>query len=358
MFNLDRENRFKEKDENDKDGSNKNSSIIKTIYKKIVSLLKNVFYIAYPMEVYFALPAFQFITPENKHAAWAGAVILVGSLYLLGYFSGSLLNRSKMNIIDMSMSHTTPKGITVFVNKYFSVIFTFVVILSVMVVLTGTALRTMVFSVERNIDSVEEINKKITIAETNRDNSIKIGNAAEVDSYKKEIKDLNQKREDTISKREEIRKQQSLIPTTADGYLALSIYITLYIAPLLSTILKTDPYFEYHLVASEASLLEEIKYHRESHKYNYINAKKDELAELKNRLAQLKNILDVTRDGNDKSIKNTTENLATSGLESFIDIAKSWRKQRMITYYTTYMLFSGTKIKNLYKDEKEDNYLC
>lgn len=313
------------------------------IANKISKYLVSVLYLAYPAEVYFALPAFQFITPENKHAAIAGALILVVMLAVMGYFTGLILLRSRTNYISQGSSDsdiTGPQSIKSNTSIYNTTLLCLIVLASLTVVMTGTALRTLVYDVERNMDEVKEINDKIDKLNDERNRYYIDGFNDAGDKLGVELRSLDDKRYRLIKDRESFRFK-GIFPRTTDGYLALAIYLVLYLSPVLHVLISRDPYPEYHLLSIQMNNISEAKRLRELSKYAYVKLLKAEYDEMNKNLIELRKENDIHDIEKDEDSTEKVNNFVTGYICMLKNQYNAWRVQRLSTYYSIYMLLRG-----------------
>lgn len=321
-------------------------------------ILNGTIVIVCSAEVYFVFPAFAFITPNDMHAAAAGAVILVGALYGLGYFSGFFFIRSRINtIICDAQSEGKPKKINVAINWANSILFVLAIMASVAVVLGGTALRTMIYDAERNETEINRMVETKKFVNSSREAAIKI-NISDNDLKKinDELKGIDNDLSELRQKQINLRKQP-IIPNTSDGYMALAIYLTLYLFSFYSRLLLEDPYFEYGLIARERFALELEKNLREHTKLANIENRQHELDHLKKEQSELKKAKDGNAAKEEQHLKSNAETIDDSKIGAFNKISEEWLKQRMLNYFTVYMLLRGKKIRENYGETAEKAYI-
>ena len=345
-------------------------------------------YLAYPAEVYFAAPAFLFITNgaiaadvtyDNEIFGYAGAILQVGSLGVMGWITGCLIMRCRENRLfyadgtevenhqqpkagqpeqpveptatktpiseklkDLKESELTLKWKFNFRNMLYLLV---TVTIAMVIVFSGTSLRTMVYDINKQAKSVAQLKADKKHLEDELPENI-YENRDEYERITKDIKEVNEKIKETSNPTSDLRKAQ-WFPSTTDGYAALAIYLSLYFAQAFAKLLKSDPYWEYTEAARELNRLSDMRWARELAKYLFKKNKMNQCEQAKSDLKMMQKAKELAQARHDKPQEERKKASNTQEASRFEDALNCWKKERLLNYFGMYMLLRGTAIKEL-----------
>jgi len=229
-----------------------------------------------PAEAFFAFPAFQFLTPNDRLAALAGALIFTGLLALLGHAFAMFLVRGFPNHLDDS-------DITLLTRYRWRPLFSAVVMLSCAILLSfsGADLRSKlpgIAALEKKTEALALKQSQITArALSDKD----LAARAEIASAQQQL-DIE---EEGVDQRRVELLQLKYTLDTSDKIVALCVYFAMFIVSGVRVILSRDPIFEYELATLTIRELEDglsrIEVAREAlrlHWRNSIHQLRDQLA--------------------------------------------------------------------------------
>lgn len=357
------------------------TQLIKAVYS-LKKLLYRALYLAYPAEVYFAAPAFLYITPVEIFG-YAGAILQVGSLGVMGWISACLLmrcrenrifdaegkevgeqnqpkplatakaqkSRAKETTISEHLKTLQESGLKLkwklnFRNMLYLLI---AVVISLVIIFSATAMRSMIYDLTEQQAKIDAL-----IAEKDqledKLGSTPFSNTVEIKRLQKQIDETDKALAAEYNTSDKIHVKNWL-PTTTDGYSALSLYLSLYFAQIFAKLLQADPYWEYTQAAHELNRLCDMRRSRELAKYLFVKGKKNKCELAKSELKMMQKALELAQARHDKAQDEIKKLSNSQEGQRFIDAMKCWQAERMLNYFGMYMLLRGSSIKQLGYDK-------
>lgn len=288
------------------------------------------------------------LTPDKPSAAFAGALIFVGVLGLIGALSGHILVRMRINrVAPVTDGADGEFKVTTEINKFYAFIFCFIFFVSIFLTYTGASLRAIVpeaTTLRESVDRLYSDRKKI---QNQIIDDVFSTDAAAVVKLKSQRDEIDKKIKEYSDARDDLRKKFFTLSTT-DGLVAMGIYLVIVLAPSLTYIIRKDPYFEYGLVADRLNLLYSLKVDFENIHLIQNKLVQIQINSLKNELAQIdKELLSRTSDEHMLGeIKKFVENV----LDALARNAHAWKIERIQVYAKYYAIIRSSHIESAYQE--------
>ncbi len=270
--------------------------------------------VAIPLEVIFTVPAFNILSNGNNMATYAGAIVMIGCIYLLGEKCANCFMRSIESRVAVNESSKSPY-IASKINRKFLILTIATFTLSVFIILVGARLRSIVYDInlaEKNIEL--SLNENGTFEEQTNFTQLR----APIDALRKEPFNL----------------------WFIEGIFSFGIYFVLFSASFFRTLLCHDSYLEYGIIQREVDQLYQAKRTLQIYKFADIKHVEEKLESHK----QEKELYEreIAKRSAQKDKQNPSDGLKEVkdiSIQTFNSYAISWVETRYTTYRRYFRIF-------------------
>ncbi|MHC1790095.1 hypothetical protein [Solidesulfovibrio sp.] len=311
-------------------------------------LINNFLYYSVPVEVAFTYPAFSFITPNEEWFVLFGALVLVGAIYVSGELLGAVLVRSRTcKIEDVVGGDGGSKTIVSRISWMYSVLTVVVFAVGMSIVVAGASLRAIVYDIDAKTKEVKQQEENLMKSNSRLIDAMKRGGSGKESEIFSQISGIKESVNGAKERLNDVRKNMDLFGT-ADGRVAIALYVVLFMASFLRYILLRDPFYDYYLAAHAAFILANIKEEREKVRALAINGFRASIREIDKELQSarsVKDIRDKKKSDSGGPGEAESEDVRKKSMATFDAFAESWEFERFSRYIRWLLIFRGSRLK-------------